>query len=256
MAYRCPYCKKDFGDTLPAKCPECGKVVIKGEAAAVRIKRVAKKRAIENIRANAEREAAGLSSGLGVKRGLLYYLCIIGVLAGLGAALIGSRVSPGRSFRDGNVVRAQKNVDALAVALGRFKFHTGRYPTTEEGLKMLTWAPPPKQKWRRPPVKGYLGPYLTQRKLPLDPWRKEYVYEMPQTAPDGAATSNVAVAAEEILPVLYSCGPDGKPFTEDDIKPSVQLFTEPFRDTIWTNGWVPWIERGHIIIDPRAANGG
>lgn len=255
MAFRCPYCKKDLGEKIPAKCPGCGKAVIKSEPAAVRIKRIAKKRAIENIRAAADREASALAPGL-QKRGLVYYLCIIGVLAALGVALVGSKVSPGRSFRDGNVVRAQKNIDALAVALGRFKFHTGRYPTTEEGLRMLTWAPPPKQMWRRPPVRGYLGPYLMQRKLPRDPWHNEYVYEMSQTSPDAAASSNTSVQTDDAVPVLYSCGPDGKPFTADDIKPAAQLFTEPFRDTVWTNGWVPWIERGHIIIDPRAANGG
>jgi general secretion pathway protein G len=52
---------------------------------------------------------------------------------------------------------------------------TGAYPTTEQGLAVLrTWEPASER-----PV-GWRGPYL-RRPVPLDPWKRAYVYRSPGT---------------------------------------------------------------------------
>jgi general secretion pathway protein G len=46
----------------------------------------------------------------------------------------------------------------------------GRYPTTEEGLKALREKPSGVETWE--------GPYLP-KEIPVDPWKKPYVYRCP-----------------------------------------------------------------------------
>jgi len=48
---------------------------------------------------------------------------------------------------------------------------------------------------------------------------------------------------------LYSKGPDGRAGTTDDVLPDQDLFDKPFRDTTWTNHWVPYQYRG-ILVAP------
>jgi len=78
----------------------------------------------------------------------------------------------------------------LKVILEMFEIDCGRYPTTEEGLKVLISRPdniPPKD-WR--------GPYFDPAEVPKDPWGRGYVYRFPGIHnPDGFD--------------LYSCGRDG-----------------------------------------------
>ncbi|MCU0287223.1 MAG: type II secretion system major pseudopilin GspG, partial [Acidobacteria bacterium] len=51
-----------------------------------------------------------------------------------------------------------------------FKLDTGRYPTTEEGLKALLANPGSIANWD--------GPYL-EKGIPKDPWGKDYLYVYP-----------------------------------------------------------------------------
>ena len=67
-----------------------------------------------------------------------------------------------------------------------------------------------------------------------DPWGHAYVYE----EREGGGH-----------PVLYSKGPDGRAGTTDDILPEQNMFDMPFRDTTWTNHWVPYQFRG-ILVAP------
>ena len=157
-----------------------------------------------------------------IKRGPVFYLVALLVLALIGGLVIqAAGRGGGKNMRDGNIVRAEQSVAALAEALGRFKFHCGVYPTAQEGLgaladKFSTHA-------------GWIGPYVDQ--INPDPWKRPYVYE-PTNDP----------------PVVLSLGPDGKRGTADDIAPDPELFLKPFTDTSWTNDWVYFRHRGIVVV--------
>jgi general secretion pathway protein G len=93
---------------------------------------------------------------------LLVVVVIIGLLAGFVAPRYFGQV--GKS--EVNVAKAQ--LDALEKALDQYRLDTGRYPTTELGLKALVEKPATEAKWN--------GPYL-KKAVPLDPWGKEYIYK-------------------------------------------------------------------------------
>ena len=165
-----------------------------------------------------------------MKRGLGFYLIIL-----LGMALLGSML-----FKQAGVVDrrktvntkrlfAQRSVDALAEALGRYRFHCGCYPTAEDGgLDALA------AKTSRHP--GWLGPYAgSWGAIIPDPWKRPYVYEPQTNGP----------------PVVLSLGPDGLRGTADDVMPDETLFDKPFRDTSWTNDWVHFSQRGIIVVPNR-----
>ncbi len=157
-----------------------------------------------------------------IRRGPVFYLVVLMVLLTVGAALVQvAGKGGGKKMRDGNIVRTESSVAALAEALGRFKFHCGAYPTAEEGLKAL------EDKFST--HAGWIGPYVD--KINLDPWKRPYVYE-PTNDP----------------PVVLSLGPDGKRGTADDIAPAPELFAKPFTDTSWTNNWVYFRRRGIVVV--------
>jgi general secretion pathway protein G len=95
---------------------------------------------------------------------LLVVVVIIGLLAGFVAPRYFSQV--GKS--EVNVAKAQ--IDALEKALDQYRLDTGRFPTTELGLKALVERPASEAKWN--------GPYL-KKEVPPDPWGKAYLYKAP-----------------------------------------------------------------------------
>lgn len=71
---------------------------------------------------------------------------------------------------DAKVSTAKGHIAEYQSALERFYVHMDRYPTTEEGLKVLVEPPTnDKDKWR--------GPYI--EKLRDDPWGNPYQYRFP-----------------------------------------------------------------------------
>ena len=161
-----------------------------------------------------------------IRRGPVFYLVVLMVLLTVGAALVQvAGKGGGKKMRDGNIVRTESSVAALAEALGRFKFHCGAYPTAEEGLKAL------EDKFST--HAGWIGPSVD--KINPDPWKHPYVYE-PTNDP----------------PVVLSLGPDGKRGTADDIAPAPELFSKPFTDTSWTNNWVYFRRRGIVVVPTQA----
>jgi general secretion pathway protein G len=58
----------------------------------------------------------------------------------------------------------------LETALDMFYLDVGRYPTDEEGLKVLYQKP-------ENDIPGWAGPYI--KRAPKDPWGREYVYKCP-----------------------------------------------------------------------------
>ena len=167
-----------------------------------------------------------------LQKGPVFYLVVLVVLLLVGAAVIqAAGKGGGRHLRDGRPGLAKQSVNALAEALGRYKFHCGTYPlVTDGGLGALA------RKSSQYP--GWIGPYSS--KIVNDPWGNAYLYEPPA---DGASADS--------SPVLMSRGPDGVRGTSDDILPDPGLFDKPFRDTSWTNNWVHFSKRGIMIVPSR-----
>jgi general secretion pathway protein G len=91
---------------------------------------------------------------------------VIGILA---ATIIPKFMT---TTHDAQVAAAKSNISELEGALERFNVHMDRYPTTEEGLKVLVEPPTTDQsKWR--------GPYV--KLLRPDPWNNPYQYRYPGT---------------------------------------------------------------------------
>ena len=178
----------------------------------------------------AQKRALGLQAPT-IRRGPVFYFVVLMVLLMVGGALVqAAGRGGGKKMRDGKLVRAEQSVAALAEALGRFNFHCGTYPTAEEGLEALVL--------KQSRHAGWVGPYIASPNyaptLLPDPWKRRYVYE-PTNDP----------------PVVLSLGPDGVRGTADDIAPDPTLFSKPFRDTTWTNDWVPFRRRGYYIVPSK-----
>ncbi len=113
---------------------------------------------------------------------LLVVLVILGLLAGL----VGPNVMKYVGSSKIDVTRAQ--LEDLAAGLDLFKLDVGRYPDNREGLLALVKT--------SDDLRGWNGPYLRKKKLPLDPWNNDYVYKSPGLEYDFD---------------LFSYGADGEP---------------------------------------------
>lgn len=184
--------------------------------------------AIKRIAREYEQKRAELN-GLkapAMKKGIVFYAVVIMGLMLVGSLVMTATGKGGKARIPKDALVARKSLDALAVALGRFHYHTGTFPTASEGLEILAAMQAVKPGWN--------GPYIRGGRILDDPWKHPYVY----IPGEGAAH-----------PSLFSAGPDGKPGTPDDILCNPALFDEPFRDTSWTKDWVPQRWRG-IVVAP------
>ena len=96
---------------------------------------------------------------------LLVVLVILGLLAGL----VGPNVMKYVGSSKVEVTKAQ--LEDLSAGLDLFKLDVGRYPNESEGLQVLVVADDD--------LPGWNGPYLRKKRLPLDPWNRDYVYNIP-----------------------------------------------------------------------------
>lgn len=95
---------------------------------------------------------------------IMVVVIILGVLA---ATIIPKFMG---TTHDAKVSAAKAHVAELESALERFYVQMDRYPTTDEGLKLLVEPPTgDDKKWR--------GPYVKQ--LRSDPWGSPYQYRCP-----------------------------------------------------------------------------
>ena len=124
----------------------------------------------------------GLAAGFTLLE-ILVVLVIIGLLAGLVGPRLLSQLDRAK------ITTAETQIRMLKGGLETMRLDLGRFPSAEEGLKMLT-APPTdgamRQRWR--------GPYLDGQ-VPIDPWGNPYQYD-----PRGRDTNPFT---------LYSFGPEG-----------------------------------------------
>jgi len=117
---------------------------------------------------------------------LMVVLVILGLLAALVAPRVLNRLSQSK------VKIAKTQIEMLSSALDQFKLDVGRYPTTEEGLKALI---------ENPGIPNWNGPYLKKKRIPKDPWGRDFIYKCP---------------GEHGEYDLYSLGADGKPGGEGE----------------------------------------
>lgn len=89
---------------------------------------------------------------------------------------------------------AQSDIAALARALDAYRLDTGAWPGERDGLEALVY-----DNGKR----GWNGPYLKSRELPVDPWGRPYRYARP---PQRGLDFD-----------LFSMGEDGIAGTGDDI---------------------------------------
>ena len=97
---------------------------------------------------------------------IMVVLVVIGILA---AAIIPTFIG---TTHDAKVATAKANATELENALRRFYVNMDRYPTADEGLKVLVEAPTSEdKKWR--------GPYVNL--IRPDPWGNPFQYRVPGT---------------------------------------------------------------------------
>ena len=98
----------------------------------------------------------------------LIELLIVMVILGLLAALVGPRMfgKVGKSKQKA----AKAQISLFETALDIYRLDVGKYPTTDQGLKVLKVKPEDIEKWD--------GPYLP-KDIPVDPWGNKYAYTSP-----------------------------------------------------------------------------
>ncbi|MEM8770374.1 MAG: type II secretion system major pseudopilin GspG [Pseudomonadota bacterium] len=107
---------------------------------------------------------------------ILVVLAIMAVLATLVAPRLFNQVDRSK------VTTAKAQARSLKTSLDAMRLDMGRYPTSAEGLSLLT-APPDDTAVRA----SWFGPYV-DGDLPVDPWGNPYRYFPPQTDENGLST--------------------------------------------------------------------
>jgi general secretion pathway protein G len=98
---------------------------------------------------------------------LIEIMVVVVILGILAATIIPQFMG---TTSDAKIGAAKAHVAELESSLGRLYIHMDRYPTADEGLKLLVEAPAGENtKWR--------GPYIKQ--LRDDPWGNPYQYRSP-----------------------------------------------------------------------------
>ena len=99
----------------------------------------------------------------------LVEILVVLVILGLLGALVGPRVLGYLSGAKADTAKLQ--IDGISQALDLYRLDTGSYPSSQDGLEALIAAPAG--------GKGWNGPYLDSKSMPLDPWGNAYVYKSP-----------------------------------------------------------------------------
>lgn len=100
---------------------------------------------------------------------LLVVIAILGLLIGLVAPSALRQLG----FARGSI--AKQSIERLGGVLDIYKLDTGRYPSTEQGLKALVERPMSATVWN--------GPYVTGAAPPVDPWNRAWIYRNPSSRP-------------------------------------------------------------------------
>lgn len=102
---------------------------------------------------------------------LLEVLAVLILLAAL-MTLVAPNII--REVQKGQVKAAQAQISAIKGVLKSYYMDNSCYPTTEQGLKALIEKP------TIPPIpENWNGPYIEDKKVPIDPWGQEIKYISP-----------------------------------------------------------------------------
>lgn len=123
---------------------------------------------------------------------LLLVITIISILAAVAVPRFFGRSQEARI-----TAARQTIIGTFGIAMDLFEQDVGRYPSTEEGLKVLIY---------NPQIRSWRGPYLKSVSIPMDPWGNQYRYAYPSD-----------LTNSEYLYDIVSAGPDGTFGSEDDI---------------------------------------
>lgn len=124
---------------------------------------------------------------------IMLVVIIIGILAAMAIPRLAGR------SRQARIAAAKVDIESnISTSLDMYELDNGNYPTTEQGLTALVQKPS-----SSPEPVNWNSPYL--KKMPKDPWGREYIYKSP-------GDHN-----KEDYDLL-SAGADGTEGTEDDIK--------------------------------------
>ena len=224
MIYRCPYCQMEIGEEKLPKCPEC-----KRELNYKKRRTPAQRREDKLKIKRMEKEAMRKRSVFDVKEAASFLqsprkaLWVVFGVAMLGFLLV--KLLPDRG--DGREAwfyqKAENDLNNMAIAMARYHFHTGQWPSTNVGLIALS---------QNDGTPGWNGPYINNfqkiayKELPPDPWKNPYVYRLDANG----------------KPVLFSQGTNGVA-----IFPDSKNFI--MTDVSWTNEWVTAEERCPRFID-------
>lgn len=100
---------------------------------------------------------------------MLFVVVIVGVMS----TVIGPRYFNQLMKTENTAAVAQ--LSTFGHALDVYLLDIGTYPTTDQGLAALLTAPAGTPQW--------MGPYLDQQEVPLDPWGNAFVYVCPALSP-------------------------------------------------------------------------
>lgn len=96
---------------------------------------------------------------------IIVVITIIGVIVGWAATNIFGKQDQAQARI------AKSKIVAMSGPLDIYKLDTGKYPTTQEGLRALLQAPPGVPNWN--------GPYVKNEAELKDPWRNDLIYRSP-----------------------------------------------------------------------------
>lgn len=126
---------------------------------------------------------------------LIEVLLVITIISILAAVVVPRFF--GRS-REARIAAARQTiVGGFGTAMGLFEQDVGRYPSADEGLRVLI---------QNPGVRNWRGPYLLSASISMDPWGNPYRYAYPSE-----------LTGSEYLYDIVSAGPDGAFGTGDDV---------------------------------------
>ncbi len=100
---------------------------------------------------------------------IMLVVIIIGILAAMVVPNLAGRGNQAR------IAAARADIEAnITAALDMYELDNGKYPSTSQGLAALIREPS-----SSPAPLNWSGPYLKKKKIPTDPWGREYVYASP-----------------------------------------------------------------------------
>jgi general secretion pathway protein G len=145
---------------------------------------------------------------------ILVVLAIIGMLVGLAVTSLGNAFENAKKDVAKTFVTTQ-----MQTALGVYRIDMGDYPSTAEGIQALIAAP------NNPNVNLWRGPYIQSSTVPLDPWKRPYLYAYPGThtantmsnTTTGYPASANGVGSSAPHYDVWSTGPSGVDGNADNI---------------------------------------